>query len=94
MNTIDFFIGLFLMNAMPHLVIGLWGRRALSGFGTSATANLVYSAVCLAVSASLFVYAYGLLGLQTQGMYAGALFILLSWVATGRIVRRVFDPDS
>ena len=32
MNAIDFIIGLTLMNAMPHFVIGVWKGRILSAF--------------------------------------------------------------
>jgi hypothetical protein len=30
---IDFLIGLTLMNAMPHFVLGVWKGRMLSAFG-------------------------------------------------------------
>lgn len=33
MNLIDLLIGLTLMNAMPHFILGVWKGRMLSAFG-------------------------------------------------------------
>jgi hypothetical protein len=42
MNLIDFIIGLTLMNAMPHFILGVWKGTMLSGFGVGHTRNIVW----------------------------------------------------
>lgn len=90
MNAIDFFIGLTLMNAMPHFVLGVWRGRILSGLGFSPRANLGYSAINFSVASGLFVYEYGVAGLAEHGMFAGALTILVLYFFTGHLFYRLF----
>jgi hypothetical protein len=90
MNILDFLIGLTLMNAMPHLVLGTWKGRMFSAFGFGNWKNLAYAAVNAAVSLSLFLARYGTHGLVTNGIYAGALVLLLIYVFTGWFWYRLF----
>lgn len=90
MSFIDFFIGFFLMNAMPHFILGKWNQRMLSGFGYGDRANQWYSLANLAVSLALFIYHYGAAGLLVNGMYVGALTILIAFYILGGLWKKIF----
>lgn len=82
MNIIDLLIGLTLMNAMPHYVLGVWKAKMLSGFGTGNTKNIVWGLCNFAISIGLFIYQYGLEGFAKNQMYAGALIVLITFFFT------------
>ena len=84
MNLIDFLIGLTLMNAMPHFILGAWRGRMFSAFGFGETKNILYGVLNFAVSLGLFVSRYGIEQVFRNGMYAGALVLLLIYFLTGR----------
>ena len=77
MTLTDFLIGFFLMNAMPHFVLGVWKGRMFSLFGFGNRQNLLYSLLNATVSLGLFISKYGLGGLSTHGIYVGAVTMLL-----------------
>lgn len=91
MNTLDFFIGFFLMNAMPHFVLGVWSGRMFSAFGFGDKQNIAYALLNAGISISLFLYAYGLDGLTANGIYSGALLILIIYFITGHFFRNLFS---
>jgi hypothetical protein len=82
-NIIDVLIGMTLMNAMPHFVLGVWKGRMLSAFGFGDTKNRIYGLVNCLLSVSLFGARYGLGGLFSNGIYAGALLLLIIYFLTG-----------
>lgn len=84
MDIIDLVIGLTLMNAMPHFVLGTWKGRMLSAFGIGDRKNIVYGVLQFVASLGLFLAKYGLKGLTTNGIYLGALIILVIYLLTGR----------
>ncbi len=84
MNIIDFLIGLTLMNAMPHFILGVWKGRMFSAFGFGETKNILYGVLNFAISLGLFVSRYGIEQLFKNGIYAGALVLLLIYFLTGR----------
>jgi len=90
MNIIDFLIGLTLMNAMPHFILGVWKGRVLSGFGFGDTKNILYGLLNFAVSLGLFVSRYGTEQLFKNGIYAGALVLLIIYFLTGRFWYSLF----
>jgi hypothetical protein len=90
MNIIDFLIGLTLMNAMPHFVLGVWKGRMLSAFGFGDTKNIFYGVLNFAVSLGLFVSRYGIEQLFRNGIYAGALVLLVIYFLTGRLWYSIF----
>jgi hypothetical protein len=59
MNIIDLLIGLTLMNAMPHFILGVWKGRMLSAFGFGDYKNMPYGVLNFALSLGLFVSRYG-----------------------------------
>jgi len=89
-HIMDFFIGWFLMNAMPHLLVAQTEVRFLSLFGFSVKGNYAYAAFNLIVSIILFQIQYGLNNLLNNGLYLGALFILVIYIFTGRFFYKKF----
>lgn len=90
MNIIDFIIGLTLINTIPHFVLGIWKGRMISAFGFGNTANIVYGILNFVISISLFLYKYGTNGLMTNGIYLGALFVLISYFVVGKLCYNYF----
>ena len=90
MDLIDFLIGLTLMNAMPHLVLGIWKGRMLSAFGFGDSKNILYGLSCFVISLALFWYKHGVEQLFANGIYAGALAILVIYFLTGRFWYSLF----
>jgi len=85
MNIIDFLIGLTLINTIPHFVLGIWKGRMLSGLGFGNTANILYGIINFVISISLFLYRYGISGLMENGIYLGALFVLICYFVVGKL---------
>ena len=90
LTLIDFIIGLTLMNAMPHFVLGTFEARMLSGFGFGHRANIAYGLFNFALSLTLYVYKYSLAGLLSGGIYLGALVVLLIHFGTGKYFFHLF----
>src|SRR5687768_11323965 len=82
MNIIDFIIGLTLMNAMPHFILGIWKRKMLSGFGTGNIQNILWGLFNFILSIGLFIFKYGFHGLLENPMYLGAAFVLVTFFVT------------
>lgn len=80
MKIIDLLIGITLMNAMPHYVLGVWKAKMLSGFGVGHTKNVIWGLLNAIASISLFVYQYGMRGLVENQIYFGALIILITFL--------------
>jgi hypothetical protein len=94
MNIVDFIIGLTLMNAMPHFVLGVWKADMLSGFGVGHQRNIIWGLTNCIVSVSLFLYNYGLKGLSGNLIYAGALLVLLTFFITSRFWYNYFYKNK
>lgn len=90
MTIMDFIIGALLMNAMPHLVLGIWKGRMFSAFGFGNRQNILYGFLCLLASISLFIYKYGFSSILDNGIYAGALTLLLIYFLTGKFWYNLF----
>jgi hypothetical protein len=82
MNMIDLLIGVTLMNAMPHYVLGVWKAKMLSGFGTGNLRNILWGLCNFAVSIGLFLYRYGFNGLVNNAIYLGACIVLVTFFIT------------
>lgn len=90
MTILDFIIGLTLINAIPHFVLGVWKGRMFSGLGFGNTNNILYGIMNFVVSMGLFLYKYGVDGLLENGIYAGALFVLVSYFIVGKLCYTYF----
>ena len=91
MTIIDFIIGATLMNAMPHLVLGIWKARMFSAFGFGDMKNIAYGLLCFAISISLFIYKYGADKILDNGIYTGTLVILVIYILTGKFWYNLFN---
>ncbi|WP_394749918.1 hypothetical protein [Spongiimicrobium salis] len=89
-SFIDFIIGLTLINTIPHFVLGIWKGRMFSGLGFGNRQNILYGLLNLSISLGLFLYTYGWEGLFDQGIYLGALFVIFSYLAVGKLCYRYF----
>jgi hypothetical protein len=87
---IDFIIGLTLINTIPHFVLGIWKGRMFSGLGFGNTQNILYGMINFVISLSLFIYKYGLAGILENGIYLGALFVLVSYFIVGNLCYTYF----
>lgn len=94
MTLIDFLIGFFLMNAMPHFVLGTWQARMFSGFGFGHLPNKLYGLLNALISLSLFVFTYGIAGFQTHGIYLGAVAMLMIYFASGWFWFKLFNKPT
>jgi hypothetical protein len=94
MKIIDLIIGATLMNAMPHYVLGIWKRRMLSAFGFGNTQNVLYGLLNLVISVSLYVYQYNVDHLLSNGIYVGAVTILVIYFLTSKILLTLFSKNS
>lgn len=90
MKIIDLIIGITLMNAMPHYVLGVWKAKMLSGFGTGNTKNIVWGLCNFVASVSLFIYQYGIRGLIENQMYLGALIVLVTFLFSSWFWYRIY----
>jgi hypothetical protein len=90
MTLIDFFIGLTLMNAMPHIILGIWKQPMLSGFGVGNLKNIIWGLTNLAISLGLFLYNFGLDGFRTNGIYVGGLVVLVTFIFTSKFWRNKY----
>ena len=90
MDIIDFFIGLTLMNAMPHFILGIYKGRMISVFGFGNLANIFYGLLHFAISIGLFLYKYGPEQLFEHGIYVGGLTLLVMYFLVGRLCYTYF----
>lgn len=93
MDILDFLIGLTLMNAMPHFVLGTWKVRMFSAFGFGNTKNILYGILNFLASLALFGYKYGVEKLTQNGIYVGALVLLLIYFLTGWLWYSIFHKN-
>ncbi len=94
MKIIDLLIGITLMNAMPHYVLGVWKAKMLSGFGTGNTKNIIWGLVNFVASVSLFIYQYGIKGLVENQIYLGALIVLVTFLLTSWFWRSYYSEKK
>jgi hypothetical protein len=94
MKWIDFIIGASLMNAMPHLVLGIWKGRMFSAFGFGNAQNIAYGFLCLFLSVGLYIFEYGFDALLANGIYSGALCLLLIYFLTGQFWYKLFNKNK
>ncbi len=91
---VDFLIGFFLMNAMPHLLFGLLRIRFFSALGFSAWGNLGYALINVVIALVLFHTQYGISNLASSGIFLGAGAMLLIYLVTGRFFYNMFNPEQ
>jgi len=90
MSIADLLIGATLMNSMPHLVLGVWKGKMLSGFGTGNLQNILWGLTNFVCSITLFIYNYGFDGLIRNGIYLGGILVLVVFFSTSFFWRRYY----
>jgi hypothetical protein len=93
-KLVDFIIGLTLMNSMPHFILGVWKGTMVSGFGVGHRRNIIWALCNFIISIGLFLYNYGLNGLQENLMYSGALLVLVTFFFTSRFWYKYFYKNK
>ncbi|HFA51138.1 MAG TPA: hypothetical protein ENJ95_19175 [Bacteroidetes bacterium] len=91
---IDFIIGLTLMNAMPHMLVGYGNIRFLGLFGYGNLPNIAYAALSTIISVSLFSWKYGVEGWTENFIYLGALAVLVAYWVTGKWLIGFFKKNK
>ena len=91
---VDFFIGLFLANAMPHFILGITKTKFLGPFGYSPIGNIVYAAIQFIISLILIHIQYGLAIIFKNGMLLAAVLVMTMFFIFGKIVLRFYNRDS
>ena len=82
-----------LVNCLPHFVLGIWGGRMLSGLGFGNRGNIIYGIFNFIVSIGLYVYQYGLANIFQNGIYLGALFVIISYFIVGKTCYNYFHKN-
>ena len=92
---VDFLIGLFLANAMPHYLFGRLQVGVLSLFGYTARANIAYGLLCFVAAAGLFGWKYGfsLASLQQHMTLVGTAVVVVSYLLGWDVVNRFLRND-
>lgn len=93
-TLIDFFIGFFLMNAMPHLLFGLLKIRFISAFGFGSTGNVVYAFLNVVAALVLFHIQYEIQDLMNHGIMIGGGTILFIYFVSGRFFYNLFQQKD
>ncbi len=91
---IDFFIGLFLANAMPHFILGITKTKFLGPFGFSPIGNIVYAVIQFVISLVLIHIQYGLVSIFKNGMLLAGILVMMAFFIFGKIVLRYYNRDS
>jgi len=94
MNILDLIIGITLMNAMPHFILGVWKGKMLSGFGTGNTQNILWGLSNFLVSISTFIFKYGWEGLLENQIYLGAAFIIVTFFFTSYFWYKYYNKSN
>ena len=81
------------LNAMPHLILGIWKGRMVSAFGFGNKQNIVCGLLCFAISIGLYIYKYGADHILDNGIYVGAVALLLIYILTGQFWYKLFKKD-
>ncbi len=83
-HVVDFMIGFLAMNAMPHMLCGLFKVRFISPFGYGERDNLLFALVNVVLALGLFHFRYGIGQLFSHGMIVGAGAVLVAFLVSGR----------
>ncbi|MEZ4932672.1 MAG: hypothetical protein R2788_11195 [Saprospiraceae bacterium] len=88
---IDLIIGITLINALPHMLVGYGNIRFLGLFGYGNLPNIAYAALSTIISITLFSWKYGMEGWMTNGIYVGGILVLLAYWILGKWLIKIFS---
>lgn len=92
-SILDFFIGLTMVNVLPHYLVGILKVRFLSLYGFGNKQNIAYAWTSIILSILLFHLNYGLGALLDHTWFIGGLFVILSYLALGNYLVMKFKSQ-
>lgn len=93
-SFLDFLVGFLLMNAMPHMLFGLFGIRFISLFGFSRIGNFCYALLNIIAGLWIFLFQHGLGKLADNGVIIGVLAILFIYMIIGKFFYNLFRKKT
>ena len=87
---IDFFIGLTMVNVLPHYLFGILRIRMLSLYGFGDKQNIAYAWTSLIVSIILFHINHGILNILDHPWYPGGMFVILAYLILGKYLIKMW----
>ncbi|WP_341904419.1 hypothetical protein [Fluviicola taffensis] len=88
---LDFLIGVLIMNALPHFVLGITKTRFLGMFGYKPTANIWYAVVQFVLALVLFHIQHGIETILTNGIFLGAACTCLLFLIFGKTILKFYQ---
>ncbi|GAA3519005.1 hypothetical protein GCM10022393_36460 [Aquimarina addita] len=91
MDIIDFLIGAFLANAMPHFIFGITKTKFLGMFGYSPKGNIIYALVQFIICVVLITLKYEFATILTNGLFIGGFMVLFLYFIFGKFLLDQFN---
>ncbi|WP_430406953.1 hypothetical protein [Fluviicola sp.] len=88
---LDFLIGVLIMNALPHFVLGITKTRFLGMFGYKPTANIWYAVVQFVLALVIFHIQHGIETILTNGIFLGAACTCLLFLIFGKTILKFYQ---
>lgn len=82
------------MNSIPHLILGIWKVRMLSGFGFGHTRNIMWGICNAMLSISIYLYRYGISHLSEHMLFWGAVCMGLIFILFSPLWKKLFGEHS
>ncbi len=94
MNIIDFFIGVLIVNAMPHLIFGLTNTHFLGLFGYSPKGNISYAILQFIICLVLLYFNYTQKELLNNGYLIGGVTVLCLYFIFGKMLVKFYEKQK
>ena len=88
---LDFFIGVLLINSLPHFVLGITKTRFLGMFGYKPIANIWYAVVQFLLALVLFHIQHGITSILENGIFLGAACTCLLFLIFGKSILKFYQ---
>jgi hypothetical protein len=88
---LDFFIGVLIVNALPHFVLGITKTRFLGLFGYKPIANIWYAIVQFILALVLFHIQHGIEAILESGIFLGAVCTCLLFLIFGKSILKFYQ---
>lgn len=94
MDIIDFLIGAFLANAMPHFIFGITRTKFLGLFGYTPSGNIIYAILQFIISIILITIKYEFATILKNGFFIGAFTVLFLYFIFGKFLLHQFNKND
>ncbi|MDF3025920.1 MAG: hypothetical protein K0S23_227 [Fluviicola sp.] len=88
---LDFLIGVLIVNALPHFVLGITKTRFLGLFGYRPAANIWYAVVQFILALVLFHIRYGIKAILENGIFLGAACTCILFLIFGKSILKFYQ---